>query len=1084
VYFRLLGPLDVCVGDRVIEFGSARQRAILALLLLRRGRIVPMDDIYEALWDGDPPATAKGQVHTCISALRRELRQLGADGLLRTSAAGYSIRIPDESLDVADFERLASSGSASAASGHLTDAVRSFRAALQLWRGQAGANVECQIVQAMAARLNEDRIRVLEECIDAELALGQHHRLVVELSEQVSEHPLRERLRAQHMLALYRSGRQADALESFQMIRGMLSEELGLEPGDKLRTLQRAILAQDKTLDSGAGRAGQWTSPEAARAVVPRQLPAATADFVGRQDMLKVLLDLLSQSRSDTDRWVPVACLNGEGGVGKTALALHVAHAVRRHYPDGQLFVESRGADGQPADTMHVLARLISSLGGAPMTLPDQLPDRIAVYRSWLADKRVLIVLDDISSAAKAAALIPGNPECGVIITSRRPLADLPGARHFRVDKLSEAACLEMLGNIIGIERAAAEPAGGRQLVRFCDYLPLAVRIVAAKMATRQHWRIADLVQRMTDESRRLDELALGGVGMRATLATSYSGLREEPRRLFARLSLLGTTDFESWVSAPLLDEEIDHARDVLDELVEAGLLQARADSANVPRFRLHDLVRIYALERLASEETAADRAAALRSLLCCWLTLAIDAHHRAYDGGYGLHGSAPRWELPQQVRDALLDNPLSWFRRERAGLILAVTEAAQTGMDEVCWDLAVTMVTLFESDYLVDDWRKTHEVALDATRRSANTRGEAALLLSLGNLALTDELSEATRYLQPALAIFTQLNDLHGRALALSALAFADRVRGHCGQALARYRQALADFRRCGECIGEIDALGSIAQIEMDWSHFDEARRLLNEASALCRTLSAPRATAQIEHRLAELYLRTGAWPAAEHSFRSALAMVRNEGDLVGEAYALAGLGALHTRTGQLSLAEADLSAAFGLTKQMPGNLAHGRVLLSLADLHLAKSDHRSASPLISEGLLIFSETRSALVMRARLLETRARIEELAGNPSAASIARREALGMLGDADPALFAALTEALHPTTFPPDSAGHPGLTSSRQAYRVAADVAPGPRVTTRRSSRRAPPSGGKFNRLAMSGRCRACCLSSPLLGFQS
>lgn len=239
MYFRLLGPLDVHVGDRFIEFGSSRQRTILALLLLRRGRVVPMDRIYEALWDSDPPATAKGQVHTCISSLRRELRKLDFDGLFSTGTLGYSIKVPDESFDVADFERLAASGSACSAGGRLEDAVRYFRAALRLWRGRAAANVECRIVQSIAERLNEDRVQVLEECIDVELALGQHHKLVVELSEQVSVYPLRERLRAQHMLALYRSERQADALESFQMIRSILKEELGLEPGDNLRMLQR-----------------------------------------------------------------------------------------------------------------------------------------------------------------------------------------------------------------------------------------------------------------------------------------------------------------------------------------------------------------------------------------------------------------------------------------------------------------------------------------------------------------------------------------------------------------------------------------------------------------------------------------------------------------------------------------------------------------------------------------------------------------------------------------------------------------------------------------------------------------------------
>lgn len=1038
MYFRLLGAFDISVGNRIIELGSGRQRAILALLLLQRGQIVRMERVYEALWEDDPPATAKGQVHTCVSALRRELRELGGDGLLSTSAVGYFINVPDESFDVADFERLAGRGKAVAADGRLEDAVSDFRAALGLWRGPAAANVDCRLVQAIVTRLNEERVRVLEECIEAELTLGEHHRLVSELSELVSDYPLRERLRALHMLALYRSGRQAEALESFQAVRNTLRDELGLEPGDKLTMLQRAILEQNKTLDWSAAK-GEPVSPPGGtrsvipvgtRSVVPRQLPAATADFAGRQDMLKFLADMLSRSTAGDGRSAPVACLHGEGGVGKTTLAVHAAHAVRHHYPDGQLFVQLQGADGRPAHPMHLLARLISSLGGSSNVLPHQLADRIAAYRSLLGDRRILIVLDDVSSATEAAALIPGNPECGVITTSRRPLSDLPGARHIQVEKLNESACVELLGNVIGTERTGAEPAAAQQLVRFCDCLPLAVRVVAARLATRRHWRIAKMVQRMADEPRRLDELALGGVGVRATLATSYSGLSQQARHLFTRLSLLGNADFGAWVSAPLLDESLDRACGVLDELVEVGLVEARTEEAysgethtgtdNITRFRMHDLVRIYALERLATDETAADRSAALRRLVSCWLSLVIDAHHRAYDGGYGLHGDADRWELPEQVRDVLLESPLSWFRRERTGLILAVTQAAQTGLDEVCWDLAVTMVTLFESDYLVDDWQKTHELALEVTRRSGNIRGEAALLLSLGNLAMTDQLNEAPHYLQSALQIFTRLGDLHGCALALSALAFLDRIRGNCRQASARYQQALQDCRRCGERIGEIDVLGSLAQIEMDWDRFDEARRLLDEASVLCGTLAAPRAIAQTEHRRAELYLRMGAYTFAEQSFRAALAMVRDGGDLVGEAYALTGLGVIRTLRGQYSLAEPDLSAAFGITRYMPRNLVHGRVLLALAELHLAQGDHRNAGTVIAEGLITFSETRSALVMRARLLEVKARVEELAGNPSAADAARREALGLSGDADPALSMALTEALgspHPPGSP-------------------------------------------------------------------
>jgi DNA-binding SARP family transcriptional activator/tetratricopeptide (TPR) repeat protein len=1011
--FRLLGPLELCVDGRITGFASSRQRGILALLLLQRGRIVPLDQIIEALWDSEPPTTAKGQVQTCVSALRRQLRQFGAEGLIRTSTVGYSIHIPDDCLDAAEFERLTACGTALLKVGRTDDAVRELRAGLKLWRGPAVANVESRLIQGIATRLNEERGCALEECIELELSLGLHHKLVGELSELVKRYPLREVLRAQHMLALYRSGRQAEALESLNEIRTTLTDELGIDPGDRLSALHQAILAQDSSLDLSSGVLPNPAPPgNMPVVVIPRQLPAAIADFSGRQKMLSELIEMLSDpGHPDGNGSLPVACLYGEGGVGKTSLAIRAAHAVRHRYPDGQLFVQVQDADGQAWDPADLLARLLHSLGWPPRTIPDQLADRVAAYRSWLGDRRVLIVLDDVPNVANAAALLPGNPDCGVLITSRSPLASLPGARHFQVRNLEENACVELVAKLIGPARTRAELSAVRQLVRLCDCLPLAVRIVAAKLATRRHWRIEQMVQRMVDETRRLDELAMGGIGVRTTLAASYRGLTNRSRQLFIRLSLLGNTDFGSWVSAPLLDDDLDSASDALDELIEANLVEVRVDEDSSSRFRLHDLVRIYALELLAAHEPAADRADALRRLLSCWLSLAVDAHRRAYGGDYGLHSEADVWMLPIEVRDLLLDSPLTWFRRQRAGLILAVTQSAQLGLEDVCWDLAVTMVTLFESDYLVDDWQKTHELALEAVRKAGNLRGEAVLLWSLGNLALTCHPSKASRYLESALHIFERLSDIHGRALALAALAFGDRLTGRYDQGLNRYRQVLADCRTVGEKVGEVDALGNLAQIALDRENYDAARQLLDEARASCRELQAPRVVAQTEHRIAELYLRTGEWSRAEESFSATLESVSERGDLVGKAYALAGLGAVRARQGRYRLAEADLSAALDLSRNMPSNLVHGKVLLTLAELNLAHSDPDRASALVNEGLGIFGETGPAPVLRARFLEIKARVDEQAGNPAAADDARRQALELVGDSDTALSRSLTAAI-------------------------------------------------------------------------
>jgi DNA-binding SARP family transcriptional activator len=1010
--FRLLGPIEASVEGKSVEFSNGRQQKLMALLLFYEGQVVSLDRIIEALWDGEPPVTAKGQIQTCVSALRRQFREIGAGELISSTSIGYAIRVPDGSLDIANFKRLVSDGASCAAEGRPEDAARSLRAALALWRGPAAANVDGRLLEALAGRLNEDQIRVLEDCIDLELSLGQHHRLVGELSELVTSHPLRERLRTQQMLALYRSGRQAEALESFQEIRMFLMDELGLQPGEELSAMQQAILSQDTTLGlphEGTQRAAAHASPYMG---VPRQLPATTADFTGRQRLLTEITGMLSDPpMPDGRRSLPVACLNGEGGAGKTALAVHAAHAVRHLYPDGQLFAEMLDADGRPADPMELLARLISSLGRSPNLLPESLPDRISVYRSWIGERRILIILNDVSSVAQAMALMPGNPDCGIIITSRHSLASLPGARHFKVGNLEESACTELLGKVIGATRTAAEPDAVRQLVRFCDQLPLAVRIVAAKLSSRPHWSIADMVQRMRDEPHRLDELAIEGIGIRATLADSYRELGPRTRRLFTRLSLLGAADFGAWVSVPLLDLDPDQAEDALDELLAAHLLEVRVEEGGTSRFRMHDLVRIYALEQSATEEGTAERAIGLERLLSCWLSLTIDAHRRAYGGDYGLHGQTDPWPLPDRMRDRLLANPMEWFRQERAGLVLAVTLAAQCGLDEICWDLAVTMAALFEADYLIEDWRKTHEAALESTCRVGNARGEAALLYSLGSLALIERPEEAPQYLEPALRTFEKLGDVHGRALALSGLAFYDRVRGRGEQAFRRYGQALADCRAVGAGIAAVDALGNMAQIQMDQENYGAARQLLDEAFAQAGTLKAGRIMAQLQHRVGELGIRTGDFFQAEQAFNSVLEIVKAEGDLLGEAYALAGLGALRIRQGRYDLAEADLSSALDVSRHMDSNLVYGRVLLSLAEVSIAKADRERASALVGEGLVRFSETGPAPVMRARFLEIKARIDEQVGNPRTADAARREALDLAGDADTSLSRSLTEAI-------------------------------------------------------------------------
>jgi DNA-binding SARP family transcriptional activator/tetratricopeptide (TPR) repeat protein len=990
------------------------------MLLLAPRQQLPLSRLVDALWAQAPPLTAKNQVQICVSALRHQLADAGEPEAIVTCPTGYLINVADDSLDLKQFELLVARGRQSMALQQVEKAVDDLRAALSLWRGPALDGVESPVVRAAATHLNEERMNVTEERIDIELRLGRHRQLIGELGELVARYPYRERLRAMHMLALYRAGRQADALDSFRAIRRVLSVELGLVPGEELCALEQAILVNDETLDLGRD---PYPSPYpggplvTAAPVAPHQLPAAPARLSGRDEIIERLRAHLSPAASPSaglaPRRVPVAVLTGKGGIGKTALALHVGHLLSDDYPDGQLFAdleESRGRSLVPADW---LERFLRALGVPPTALPEDLAEQSAAYRSILAGRRVLIVLDAAASIGQVMPLIPGNWECAVIITSRYPLAELEGARYFDVGDLDEASSLGLLAEVIGADRIDAEEEAARELARLCGFMPLALRLAASKIAGRRHWTISKLVARLADEARRLDELELRGVGIRATFHFSYHNLHDDARRLFRRLSLLGLVDFSSWVCAPLLDADAATAANILDSLVEVCLVEVRDDPAGAPRYCLHGLIRIYALERLTAEESTLDRTAALHRLLGCWLFLATEAHHRAYGGRFAiLHGTAEHWRLPAVTAAELLEKPLDWFRLEHAGLVAAISQAAHAGVDDLCWDLAISSVTLFETGYHLSDWRSTNEIALAAARHVGNSRGEAAMLYSLGYLALTERQPvTAARQLAPAFLLFKRIGDVHGCALTVNLLAYAKRLNGDHRAALSQYRKALAGFREAKDKVSEVDSLTSMAQIYLDMEDYGNSEELLRQALGICRHLDGWRITAQTQYRLGEFLLRRGELQRAESTFESVLRTVRVEGDLVGEAYALQGLGTVRLRQGRYQLAEEILSSAVRVSRQLSDGFARGGAVVAFTDLLLQQERYDVASMLINEALGVFGRIGWAAVWRARFLGLQGRVEACTGKLEAARESWQAALELAGSADTALVRQLTAAL-------------------------------------------------------------------------
>jgi DNA-binding SARP family transcriptional activator/tetratricopeptide (TPR) repeat protein len=967
--FKLLGPVEIVANGRQIPVAAPREQIVLAMLLLEANRVVPVSRLIDAVWGDAPPRTARGQIQICVSSLRRLIARAGASDVIETRPAGYLIRVADEDLDLRQFEQFASLA-ASEAQRHPAEAVRSYRAGLALWHGPLAGGVESRIIQASAARLDETRLAAIEKCLELELHLGHHHSVTSELTKLVADHPLRERLRGQLMLALYRSGRQAEALQLFRETRDYLAEELGLDPSDDLQDLERAILLKDIDLGiPGGALRGRVAGPIPLMA--PQQLPPTVPNFIGRAAILDQIRAALAPEVTPVHPPpVAVVTLTGPGGIGKTALAVHAAHLMTQCYPDGQLFARLMDRADRPADPHEVLGRFLWALGVAPETVPDSLDGRAALYRSCLAERRTLIVLDDVLSLSQVIPLLPGGSNCGVIITARNRIPWPYCVHEFEVCPLEEKSGVELLTAMIGQDRADHEQDSLLALARLCECFPLALRILGAKLSSRPYQSAAAVVQRLRDEHRRLDELDLEGLSMRATFSVSYENLDDDSRRLFRRLGMFRVTDFPSWIVAPLLDADLGSADGLLERLAEARLLETRLAEDGLVRFQFHDLLRLYAVERLFQEESAADRDQALRRLLACWLFLAREAQQRLTGGNSAvLHGSEVGWALPDDIIDSQLRNPTGWLQQERTGLVAAIFEASHSGFDEVCWDLATTSVTSFESLSHTEEWAETHKAALDTVRAAGNRKGEAALLHSLGVLSLKGSLRDATRNFSAALQIFADIGDRHGRALAMSGLAFVYRLSGRYADALSLSGEALAGFRQVGDHVYAAHSLGNMAQIHIDHQHYDAAEQVIRQALQACRHHGDSRVAAQIEYQHAELRLHRGDLPNARDLFESVLLSTRQRRDAPGQAYALLGLGTVRVRLGALSQAAADLAEALDLADHARDLLLYGRVLLGLAELDMANGQNTSAMARLRAAGDIFGDLSPAMVWRARTL-------------------------------------------------------------------------------------------------------------------
>lgn len=1000
--YRLLGPVEAWRAGRRLSLGGPKPRALLAALLLEPGRVVSVDALIDAIWGERPPDTARSLIQSYVSALRRAL---SADAI-ETRPPGYLIHADTALVDRVEFERLAVQGRQAAAEGDHAAAARLLGDALALWRGPALGGIG-EALRAMADQLDEARQAALEERIAARLArTGSETDLVAELTALVSRHPTRERLRGQLMLALYRLGRQADALAVYAEGRDVLTEELGIDPGPDLRRMHEAILRADEELLPTAAGLPELALREPAATPVAALLPPTIGDFTGRDAQLADVRAALSGPREA----MPVVVLSGPGGVGKSTLGVRAAHQVTDAYPDGQLYAELRGAT-DPVAPGEVLGRLLYALGADP---PDGDAERRDLFRSLVSGRRVLLVLDDAASESQVRPLLPGSATCGVLITARARLGALPCTHRTDLDVLDTEPGTELLGRVAGERHIRDEPDAARRIVELCGGLPLAIRIAGARLATRRHWTARMLADRLADEHHRLDELAVGDLEVRAGLGLSYRALDAPARTALRRLGLLAAPDVAAWVVTALLDVEEAEADRVVEQLIDAQLLHCTGvDRAGQPRYRPHDLVRVYAAERADAEDPPAERAAAVGRALGAWLWLTGLAASATPSGAVELHrglldstspdGSAR--SLRQLVRPVgpeaagrALADPAAWFEAEADAIAAAVERAAALDLHTLSCEAAAALCS---SAYTVGNrfeaWWRTHDAALAAARRAENRAGEALLLIGLGQLRYEqDRFPESQGYFKQAAGLCAELGDVRGRAAAFaglgSALREAGRLRaaqetlvravdgfrelhddpglglscryagsvqlelGDFAAARSFLDESLRAYRRLGSRRGESLTLRSLGLVHRALGEYAAAEELSGRAVDLLSTLGDPLMLAYAMQARAKSRIRLGRCAEAEAEIRDVLDICRGHRDRFGEALGMRTLGECELAAGRLDAAEQHLLAAAALWNDLGLPLPRARTLRDLAVAREAAGDRAAAGALRGEAREVFT--------------------------------------------------------------------------------------------------------------------------------
>jgi len=920
--FRLLGPLEIRTGEDWRGIGAPKWRSVLAALLINAGQVVPADVLINEVWRDEPPAKAANLISIYVLRLRRLLGE-EYSALLVTRSPGYQLRLGPADTDVQVFETMVREGRRAYAAGDPETSAARLAEALALWRGSPLADVPpTPLVEAETERLAGLRLDAAELRIKAELACGNYAQVIPELRRLLADNPIREGLWLLLIQALDGAGRHAEALDAYGQARRAIADELGVDPGPELRQLYADLLAKDEKLareggdaagsisagtvtagarpgESAPGRAQArvtWTVP------APAQLPADVADFTGREDQVRHLCALLANAGAGADPGaVRIALVAGSGGLGKTSLAVHAAHRLSGTFPDGQLYVDLLGATAHPLHAADVLARFLRDLGVDGRDIPVDEDERAARYRTVLAGRRMLILLDNARDAAQVRPLLPGTASCAVMVTTRSRMPDLASTKLVDLDVLDDDEALTLFTKVIGDERAAAEPEATAELLLACAGLPLAIRICAARLNTRSGWTIRSMANRLRDEHRRLDELKAGDQAVRASYQVSFASLAADappggiaPADAFRMLGLWHGPSISSAAAAALFGTPEHLASDALETLVDTHLLE----STSPDRYKFHDLLRVYSSERAVADLSSSDRDAAVGRLLEWYMRTADAAAAVVSPHSYRLplDDSAPD-SAPLAFAD--VEDALGWYDSERANVVAATRQASACGLHEIAWRLPTPLFTVFNRRGNWADCITTHRIALESARHVGTRQGEGWVLNNLGEALEFAGLKEGTGHLERALEIRHEIGDRWGEAQSSNNLADAYVAAGRMDEAFQLMRRARDLNREVGVRYGEGVALNNLGEALLNIDRPQEAVESLMQARRTFAEANSLHGEGYALHNLGRCYLALGRNADALDCLRQALTVHVATGDRHRQAFTLRFLGVAQSRAG-----------------------------------------------------------------------------------------------------------------------------------------------------------------------------------------